>query len=63
MTPKGRLRLGLGLKFAAYGVAAFAVLLFLGATRENDSLAVALLFAAVAVRMIARRFDARPPSD
>ena len=63
MTPKGRLRLGFGLKVAAYGIAAFAVMLFLDATPENDPLAVLLLFAAVAIRMVARRFDARPSSD
>ncbi len=63
MTPKGRLRLGFGLKAAAYGVAAFAVMLFLDGTRENDNVAIILLFSAVAIRIIARRFDSRPPSD
>ncbi|MFP8873114.1 MAG: hypothetical protein VCB42_00970 [Myxococcota bacterium] len=63
MTPEGRRRYGFGLKIAAYMLAAYAVLLFLDGAKGNNQPAVILLFAAVAIRLVARRFDSRPPSD
>lgn len=57
MTTTQRQRLSLGLKIAAYVLAAYSVLLFLDSEKGNDQAAIVLIFSAVAIRLVARLFD------
>lgn len=61
--PETKKRVALAVQVLSYLMAAYAILLFLDGSRENDQAAVILLFCAVGVRLGARYIGPSPSDE